>query len=609
MRLNNLAILLLFVLLNACKAHSQTTSDGKSKNIQTISGKKYYIHKVTKGQSLYAICKIYDSDLNSVIVENPDAFDGIKEGQELKIPFAKPQSVNYDDFETHKVAKGETVYAITKKYNITESQLKELNPEISSGIKEGQVLKIKAKTKTNTSVTNTTTANTTNPSDTVKYHLVQAGESAYAISKKYNITLDQLLSWNGLLPADIKPGMNLIVGKNKTENQNANNIVSNVVDTTKSIVNLDKPKKQKYNVGLILPFQFNESANIDIDYLITNKQNFPSQTSLALDFYEGAIKALDSLKSNDFQVDFHLFDVGEKDSLKLDKTINSSEFKTLDLIIGPMYSSTFKEIAKQAKTLQIPIMAPLSAQNKSLYENPYASKLTSSPTTLMELLADYAMDSLSNTNLMLVNLGIKDSKDLNQAKAFKNRYNERLHTLKGNNLDSIKEVLKLAGVKSNISSTKTNVLVVPYNSEAVVQDFITQLNVFGDKKDIIVIGLQSWTTRENLDLEYLNTFKFTWPQFQYIDTKSPIVKSFSSNYRKTNFTDPTDSYFLGFDASYYYLKALKEFGPSFYSQLNKINGDGISVKYKFYSPSTTTGFENRTFHLLRFDEYKIIKIN
>jgi LysM repeat protein len=57
-----------------------------SKNITTISGKKYYLHKVANGQSLYGIAKLYKIDVNTILVSNPNAIDGIKPGQELKIP-------------------------------------------------------------------------------------------------------------------------------------------------------------------------------------------------------------------------------------------------------------------------------------------------------------------------------------------------------------------------------------------------------------------------------------------------------------------------------------------------------------------------------------------
>src|ERR1700739_542762 len=106
-------VTIFFFLVVLSFTHAQNS--GMSKNIQTINGKKYYLHKVEKGQSLYGISKIYGLDLNTLIVENPDAIDGIKAGQELKIPAEKPKEQNqltlkdYENYLTHKVSKGETV--------------------------------------------------------------------------------------------------------------------------------------------------------------------------------------------------------------------------------------------------------------------------------------------------------------------------------------------------------------------------------------------------------------------------------------------------------------------------------------------------------------------
>ena len=75
-----------FVLCLAFVSQVNGQTSAISKNISTINGKKYYIHKVANGQSLYGIAKLYKIDLNTLLVSNPGAIDGIKPGQELKIP-------------------------------------------------------------------------------------------------------------------------------------------------------------------------------------------------------------------------------------------------------------------------------------------------------------------------------------------------------------------------------------------------------------------------------------------------------------------------------------------------------------------------------------------
>src|SRR5438105_7551095 len=63
----------------------------QSQKTTVINGKKYILHTVEKGQSLYGIAKLYNTDLNNLIMENPGSIDGIKKGQELKIPTEKPK--------------------------------------------------------------------------------------------------------------------------------------------------------------------------------------------------------------------------------------------------------------------------------------------------------------------------------------------------------------------------------------------------------------------------------------------------------------------------------------------------------------------------------------
>ena len=66
---------------------SQAQTAVKSTNITTVNGKKYYLHKIAHAQSLYGISKIYNVDVNTILKENPSANKGIVVGQDLKIPF------------------------------------------------------------------------------------------------------------------------------------------------------------------------------------------------------------------------------------------------------------------------------------------------------------------------------------------------------------------------------------------------------------------------------------------------------------------------------------------------------------------------------------------
>jgi LysM repeat protein len=77
----------LFVICYAFSSLYHAQVAVKSTNITVINGKKYYLHKVAHAQSLYGISKIYNIDVNAILAENPGASKGIIVGQDLRIPF------------------------------------------------------------------------------------------------------------------------------------------------------------------------------------------------------------------------------------------------------------------------------------------------------------------------------------------------------------------------------------------------------------------------------------------------------------------------------------------------------------------------------------------
>jgi LysM repeat protein len=542
--------LIYFLLFQCCFFNvilAQNYSQSKTERI--IGGKKYLIHKVERSQSLYGIAKLYAVDLNVLVIENPEAIDGIKAGQELKIPTekAKPPGLSAADLEkyqTHTVVKGETVYSICYKYSITEAQLVQLNPDVRNGLKENSVLKIKEKGKAVTTNTVVTT-----PTKTVT-------------------------------------------------------AITTVKDTT-PVEAINKSKKNIYNVGIFLPFRLKESEALNIDELVVNKQNFPATEQMALDFYEGLVRAADSLKSSDFSIAFKIYDVGERDSVQVLKHTSDAGFKSLDLIIGPLYNSSFKIIAAEAKKLQIPCVSPLTQQNKVLFESIFTSKTTPANSTLLEGLVNFCADSLSSQNIVLVNSGVL--KDQQNIKYFKQSYNEEM--LAKNLKDTITEV-RGSNVKAQYKSDKTNYFIVLTENEVFISDFVTHLNMFADKKENLrIIGLRKWLSLENLDLEYLNRFGFIYPAPYFIDSENDYLKKLNSVYKQKYYTDAGDYYYYANDLGLYYFNLLKTVGPAFCTSLETTPKKGTVLNFDFYHPNNNTGFENRAVQIVRYTDYKLKKAN
>lgn len=538
-------------------------SQTKSTTVQTINGKKYYMHKIEKGQSLYSISKLYQVKLDDIYAENPELKDGTKANQEIRIPFATTEvkstttptvahtsptvatisaPVDTLKYNTYRVSKGETVYAITKKFNLSNEYFEKLNPGAKAGLKEGQLVAIGEKT------------------------IIKVSSSQ-------------------IYTATIKP-------RNDT--------------VTPIKVNL--PKKSSYNVSLILPFKLNQLDAIDPSGLVKANMNFPQISALAVDFYLGFKHAVDSLRSNDFNVKLDLQDLDDKDSLNLVNIVNSMNTKQTDFIFGPLYANGFKTISQRAKELNIPIVSPITQQNKFLYDNVYASKTNPSQYTMLESLADYILDSLKpkKTKVILNVCSEKDAKEMGFVKAFKQYYNEKARKLGYSLKDTVFVSKGIEGIKKNYSDGMKNVVVSLSNNQVLITDFTTQLNLFANKKDITLCGWQSTTGVDNIDQEYLNLLNYTFPAANNL-TNTKAYSNLIPKYQAVQNTYPSEFYFIGFDIAMYYLKNLKTYGPEFVFRLNELPAESNYIRFKFTRPDNSTGFDNNGVYIFKYANYQLVE--
>jgi len=189
----------------------------KSDVVEIIDGKRYYIHSVEQGQTLYSISKVYDVPVDELIFENPDAEQGLAIDQKLRIPLVSREKVITDRLRKgefryifHIVKQGETLYGISRIYDVKVTDLKEANPEWEKGLKTGQYVKIPMKDPV---------FEQDYRDDEVQYvedepqerknfleHIVKQKETLYGIARQYRISIDSLTSFNPGLTKNIYPG-------------------------------------------------------------------------------------------------------------------------------------------------------------------------------------------------------------------------------------------------------------------------------------------------------------------------------------------------------------------------------------------------------------------
>jgi len=562
----------LYLVLCAGSSFAQekeSTEIHKTKSSATIGGINYYLHTVEKGQTLFAIAKFYKIEVNDLVIENPEAIDGLKPGQVLKIPIQKKKTVKSEVVDTsncivHIVEKGQTLYSITKQYNVSDDVLKKLNPELFNGLKTGQKILIPSNKPKAEPTAVVLTTNTT--SSTLNSNLKEVVTVTNNIQK--------------LEAADRVSASHTYKGELKDE----------------------------YNVAFFLPFHADEANAIEMEALLKGEAQFPNKTNVALQFYEGAMLAIDSLKKLKLNAKIFVFDVDDRDSLNMLSLLKKPELLEMDLIIGPLYGSSFMPVAKFAKENGIAIVSPFTQVNKILFENPYVCKVSPSITLQIEKMAGYVVDSFQTQNIVLVNGGGL-AKDLSFYNSFKKTANDLLFQRGAPRADSIKEAKGLAGLQLMLSTTKVNVVVLPSSNQSFVTDFISKLYSMRDKYKIVLFGLQSWINYDNLDYEYLNGISLHIPSNHFIDYDNITTQDFVNSYRDKFKTEPELFSFQGFDVTYFFLNALKQNGSGLLNNLTQLKYTGIESNYEFSQFPVDSGFENKHVFIVKYQDYKLVKAN
>ena len=174
-------------------------------------------YTVKKGDSLWSIAKKYNITVEELKAANNLTSNLLNVGQTLKIPIIEQVPENYI---VYTVSKGDTLYKIANEYGISVDKLIEYNNLASTNLSVGQ--RILIPTELDTSLYDT--------------YVVQPGDSLYRIAIKYNTNVENLMSINNLSSNLLNIGQNLLVPKIESI-QEAFDYVVKVGDSLYSIAN------------------------------------------------------------------------------------------------------------------------------------------------------------------------------------------------------------------------------------------------------------------------------------------------------------------------------------------------------------------------------------
>ena len=562
--------------------------------LSTAQAANYTKHTVSKGETITQIALKYAVTPFDIYRLNPDSQTGIKENDVLLVPksVAVKQATPVKTLPSPTlriVQPKETWYSLSKEVGLSVEELVALNPKHSE-LKIGDTLILsaaKAPVKINT-------AKPASAASSVK-HLVQAKETKFGIAQKYGITVAELEMQNPSIQAGLQEGTELIIPKATVVKSidSSTSAASAPKLTTKSVQQL-VINKASTNKKLVLLLPFN-AAKIQADTVtpLTNRLKKDVFLNLTLDFYAGALVAIDSAKTLGINVAVQVLDSEEtKSSSALEALIKSNSFAGASAVIGPFYQHYVDKLGVALRPLQIPVLSPLSKETDKLNDNVYQTM----PSVMIQkqTVLDYMM--AQNGSIIV----ISDPKKV----ATKNWISQQYPSVKfAKYLES--GALDVAYLKSLLSKSTRNYVVVDTQKTNLLLAVTATLTSLLPAYPINLAVLEPNETLdyEEIPLKRLTDLHLIYPSVTH-ENLSVEAQYFRNHYKQINKVFPNQYAVRGFDLTFDTLLRLSQEG-SFESTTSTATQQ---VECKFnYIKNNSFGYANSGVYIMEFQSDLTVK--
>ncbi len=557
------------------------------------------VHKVQPKETLYSLSKLYQISISNLIKDNPFlAEEGLKIGQELKISsvVVKAPKSNTDKsfIKTHIVTPKETLYSIAKKYELTIDELKDANVEVlSNGLTIGNVLEIPRK-ETQISVVRNT-----------QQHKVIQGETLYAISRKYGISVPELLSVNDTVVVDslsIGSVLNLPMRVLKTTtissaspifaekpvkytlksyedldavlkkfsvskdsllmlNTNLDSIVATkgevLIGFEKQHLLFEERKRLKdslvnnqvVNTLLLLPFDFKKIDTLSPTTLFSSMSSLPTMVA---DFYMGAQMAVDSLKKQGVTINFTVVDT-EKSVDFLRKKADILQSYHPNVIIGPLYTSNTNYIASVFP--KIPVYYPIFSKNQKKFHANNIIRTTTDKALFQKEIELYIKENRKGEHLLIVGLEENEA----ALKNLKNKFIKKDNTgtaLKDDVsiLSLPKEYIVQEEFLDKIKLEKDNWILIAENSNVITADVFNNSRLI-PKDSVLETPIKILSFEKNnyaknkISYKDLAKYHYTYATDK-VEYSEVLTTAFDVMYLRKNGAYPSELATRGFTVTY-----------------------------------------------------------
>ncbi|MAR43621.1 MAG: hypothetical protein CMC48_05990 [Flavobacteriaceae bacterium] len=549
---------------------------------------RFIVHKVKKKETLYSLSKIYNISIETIKEYNPliDKI-GLKRKMKLQIPFFKNKPVvealpELVIYKKHIVRPKETKWRLAYEYGLKISDLEKINPEIVSGLKVGQ--QILLPTGKDTIVNDF--------ENELNYYQVKSDENSYQISQKIGISRDSLVAYNPGLIA-MEPQAEMIL---KIPNQFMGNFDIKNGLLSERISLKDSFFSNNYlQLVCFLPFKIREIEfdSVEKTNIKLSKRNLHT---ISTDFYFGMEMAKDFCDSLGIKTKIKVIDT-QNDLSVINEIISSIEWKGINAIIGPLIPKNLEFFSKNSQISDIPIVSPLSTKEIDGHKNVFQS--VSRLKRLRKVMMNYIKNEIDSTQNLVI---ITDSINFKIANEFK-KLSSKSHFVESEKGGFVIPEL----IDSLLVDSLKNQVIFESQNLGLVANVTSLLNSqVGKERDVQLFSSLRTAIYDNVNIsrKHLGNIKFTYLNDNFPRETNERQK-FKDTFLKKYGDYPSKESYRAFDVTMDVILRL--------AYQNKIHSDKIEetnyIENKFkYLPDEGGGYSNFGFYILQNKDYDIIEI-
>ena len=549
---------------------------------------RFIVHKVKKKETLYSLSKIYNISIETIKEYNPliDKI-GLKRKMKLQIPIFKNKPTIEDkpvlvNYKRHVVKPKETKWRLAYEYGLKISELEKINPEIVSGLKIGQQILLPSGKDT---VIN-------NFQNELNYYQVKSNENLSLISQKIGISTDSIIAYNPILINSLPEEETIL----KIPSQfNGNFDVKDGLLYERISLKDSFFSNNYLQLVCFLPFKMREIEFDSVEKTNT-KLSRRNLHTISADFYFGMEMAKEFCDSLGIKTKIKVIDT-QNDLSVINEKISSFNWNGINAIIGPLIPKNFDFFSKNRRISDIPIISPLSTKEIDGDKNIFQS--VSRLKRLRKVMMNYIKNEIDSTQNLVI---ITDSINFKIAKEFK-KLSTKSHFVESEKGGFVIPEL----IDSLLVDSLKNQVIFESQDLGLAANVTSLLNSqVGKERDVQLFSSLRTAIYDNVNIsrKHLGNIKFTYLNDNFPRETNERQK-FKDRFLNKYGDYPSKESYRAYDVTLDVILRLAYQNKIFSDKIEETNH--IENKFK-YLPDDGGGYSNFGYYILQHRDYEIIEI-